>query len=343
MNQPRRILAVVHVFLLVLLRLIKIILAKPFIKSIYLKSWFGALGNNLVQIAHVEYLSKELNLTTYVLNHPFLKMEQRYQLHGIPSDSSRNMGVLTSDLLLADLQNQIEPAARPQRALLGSFYYHYDIFPFTPSLVDYRSIFKTKILPTIPHLTDDSIGDETLVIHIRSGDVFHDNCPHPAYVQPPLNFYLKVIEEFNFKDIVVVTQEDFKNPCIHHLQQLIPEIRIQALTLLEDVSTLLSAKNLVTSFGTFALTMAFASDKIRRLYIPQFDIKKGFWRTALWPNIFKLMFISSNDRFQLDRLDFDIHPVKIRNYLPIGDWQNNQMQRELMINHAREHILLSKE
>jgi hypothetical protein len=38
---------------------------------------------------------------------------------------------------------------------------------------------------------------------------------------------LEIIEKFGYKDIVIGTQDDFKNPCINELKRLLPDIRIQ--------------------------------------------------------------------------------------------------------------------
>jgi hypothetical protein len=43
-----------------------------------------------------------------------------------------------------------------------------------------------------------SIPERSLLIHIRSGDIFNKN-PHPMYIPPPLSYYLKIIETGNYE------------------------------------------------------------------------------------------------------------------------------------------------
>jgi hypothetical protein len=118
-----------------------------------------------------------------------------------------------------------------------------------------------------------------LVIHIRSGDVFWEDLTrlHKGYIQPPLSFYLEIINKFNLKDIVIVTQDDFKNPCINELKRLMPDIRIQTSNILDDISTIISARNLVIAHSSFSLCLGLASDKLKRMFIPQFDITNKFY------------------------------------------------------------------
>jgi hypothetical protein len=80
-------------------------------------------------------------------------------------------------------------------------------------------------------------------------------------IQPPVSFYLALIEKFKFQDIVVVTQGDFKNPCINELKKAIQYIRIKTASLVDDISAILSAKNLVIANSTFSLCFGLVSAK----------------------------------------------------------------------------------
>ena len=40
----------------------------------------------------------------------------------------------------------------------------------------------------------EPISKNTLVVHMRSGDIF-SNCPHPKYIPPPLSFYKNILNE----------------------------------------------------------------------------------------------------------------------------------------------------
>ena len=61
----------------------------------------------------------------------------------------------------------------------------------------------------------EPISEETLIIHMRSGDIFA-NCPHPKYIPPPLSFYNNILDENNYKDVLICT-ENSRNPCLGYL------------------------------------------------------------------------------------------------------------------------------
>ena len=42
---------------------------------------------------------------------------------------------------------------------------------------------------------------------------------------------------------------------------------------------------------------------------------------------------------QFQDLDIEVYLIKIANYVPIGDWRNNEQQKTLMIEHLREDII----
>jgi hypothetical protein len=150
--------------------------------------------------------------------------------------------------------------------------------PFSPRLGAYRRILRRELLPVLPYHDDHLINDETLVIHMRSGDVFGDDLSEipKGYIQPPLSYYLEIINKFGIKDIVIVT-DNLRNPCIKQLKELMPDLKIQTSNLLDDMSTIMSARNLIVGQSSFSLCLGLASDKIKRIFIPQFDITNWFF------------------------------------------------------------------
>lgn len=338
MGRLKRILALPYFFVLILLRFAKLLLwIKSSKQPIYIKHWFCDLGNNMIQIAHAEFLAKKSGSTLHLPSHPFLNIPSQYPVHSIVSDRMFDGGSSASTLLLADLRSGSSVMSQWKPLLYRTFFYQYDLSPFKPDLNHYRQILRDRVLPLIPYERDESIGDETLVIHLRSGDVFNDQDVHGGYIQPPLSFYLEVIDRFNFKKIVIVTQSDFQNPCIHQLKQKVSGVKVQALSLSEDVNTILSARNLIVGMSTFSLALAFTSKNIQKLFIPQFNRQPGYWRTRFWSPIMQL-FLRDDGLPAMDSLDFEVYPTKIENYIPVGGWKNTLKQRDLMVNHNRDNI-----
>jgi len=163
-----------------------------------------------------------------------------------------------------------------------------------------------------PHLNLETpeINDDTLVIHIRSGDIF-GGWIHKNYVQPPLSFYKKIILETDSSDILIVTQEDKKNPCINELVNWDPRVRVQTGSLVRDVSAILKAKKLVIGFGSFGWMLSLLSKNLEVLFCPEIvhdQLSSHF----------------DNDPFHIRRYNFE-------NYIKMGDWNCTEEQKKLMI------------
>jgi hypothetical protein len=328
--------------ILVILRVVKLGLLSylPVKKDIYISAWYCGLANNIIQLVQAEYLSKRFCFTLHVPPHNFLKVEEKYPLHDIKQMQRSSFPTVFGDLL-----EQPNTSVGSTFGLFRRMFYRFDSLPFSPDLADYRQVLRQELFPIIPRRADDLIKDDTLVIHMRSGDVFgedltklHEGYIHEGYIQPPFSFYLEIINKFGFKDIVIVTQNDFQNPCINEMKRLLPDIRIQASDLLDDISTIMSARNLVTAHSTFSLCLGLASDKLKRMFIPQFDITNKYYYTRVAFSPIGGCFVSKTSTSHFRNLDCDVRLVKILDYVPIGAWQNSPKQRNQMLAHSRDLI-----
>ena len=324
--------------ILIILRIVKLGLLSylPVKNDIYISAWYCGLANNIIQLVQAEYLSKRFGFTLHVPPHNFLKVEEKYPLHDIKPKMQRS----SFPTVFGDLLEQPNTSVGSTFGLFRRMLFRFDSLPFSPDLADYRQVLRQELFPIIPRRADDLIKDDTLVIHMRSGDVFGEvRSFTKGYIQPPLSFYLEIINKFSFKDIVIVTQNDFQNPCINEMKRLLPDIRIQASDLLDDISTIMSARNLVTAHSTFSLCLGPASDKLKRMFIPQFDITNRYYytRAAFLPTGSRC-FVSKASTSHFRNLDCDVRLVKILDYVPIGAWQNSPQQRNLMLAHSRDLI-----
>ncbi len=131
-------------------------------------------------------------------------------------------------------------------------------------------VFKENISQNIKFLKDKNIDEETLVIHVRSGDIF--STPIKDYFQNPINFYLQIIKEY--KKTLVVTSHDMLNPVCKELKGL-KNVYFQSLSIEDDFNTLYNAKNLATSgAGTFPIAAALLSNKLENFYYTNLYLKE---------------------------------------------------------------------
>jgi hypothetical protein len=178
-------------------------------------------------------------------------------------------------------------------------------------------IFQEIIFPKTTFFKNINISADTLVIHIRSGDIF-EKTKHFDQVQNPLKFYLEVIK--NFKDILIVTSEARNNPVIKNLLSLDGHnVKIQSSSVEEDFNTLINATNLCLSgVGTFGIAAALLSPNLKNLFYSDLYMK-----SHLNPEM-------------IDSRKVNKYKYTVSNYLEIGEWVNSIENIELMLDNNIE-------
>ena len=146
----------------------------------------------------------------------------------------------------------------------------------------YFIIAKMFILPNLK-INNDSLSDEICLIHIRSGDLFNENTPHSGYVQPPLNYYKKIINENKdkFTKFLIVCQpikeeifgENYHrafsgkkiNPCIKELLKM-SNVELIKGNLYEHYSLMLKTKSIILSRSSFSDTTVFLNKNLKNIF-----------------------------------------------------------------------------
>lgn len=169
----------------------------------------------------------------------------------------------------------------------------------------------------------DPSPDGVLTIHLRGGDIFGRD-PHRDYGQPPLSFFLKVLESQSWKSITLVTEDDC-NPCIEGILRWCEERQVPfTLTGQESVkvavSELGSAKNVVLSSGTFGPAALFLYPLNRRVY---------FFGHTRHP-------LLCTARGELSRVA-DQEGKYIKDVMS-GNWTNSPTQRQLMTSYPQGYL-----
>jgi hypothetical protein len=257
--------------------------------SIKISHWYGRLGNNIQQCAVGCMIAEILGSNFETINHEII-----------------------SKILISFGDNEQE--------LISKFFYWEGPYKEINLPVDYiyhnmRRICKEYISKYLQVPKKDPIGDDTIVIHIRSGDIFDQIHPNGhQYTPNPLDFYLKLLDRF--ERAIVVTEPDTNNPIIEILKQN-PKVTIQSSSVAEDFATLLAAKNLANSgVGTFCIAAALCSDKIQNFYCTD------------------LMLTEHLNYSMLIGTDIDVCQLKLNNYLQVGEWKNTEEQRNFILEYV---------
>jgi len=170
-----------------------------------------------------------------------------------------------------------------------------------------------------PHLKlpqKQTIGDDTIVMHLRSGDNYHRIFDPPTnYIPNPLIFYLNLIESYD--KCLLITEPDRENPIVHELAK-IDKVRIHSSTVEDDFALLMNAENVALSgVGTFAMAAALCSSVIKNLYTTDLLLTEHLNYTMLY------------------NTSVDVNVMELDNYLPVFpcSWKNTEEQRKFIIDY----------
>jgi hypothetical protein len=256
-----------------------------------ISNWSGRFGNNIQQICN-GILYSEIN------KHSFISPDHQY-INSIYFNCGADVNANASN----------------------DFYYYSGQYKSFDINIEYlidniRRVCLDYIKPNLKFNVEKPFDENTLVIHIRSGDIFsqvhltpHDYCPNPLY------YYLLLID--SFEKIIVVTESDNYNPIIDELKK-IDKVKIQSSTVEEDFSTLMRAKNLASSgTGTFSVAAALCSTNIENFYCSNLYMKSHLNPEMLMKHI------------TVKQIDLD-------NFLELNTWKNSEDQRNFLITYSGE-------
>ena len=254
---------------------------------IRLSHWYGRLGNNIQQCAVGTMMAEQLDTSFESIDHDIIK------------------------------KHKIEFGNNSSPVYSKCFYwegpYREVNLPAETIYKNMRRVCKTWIYPQLD-IQPTEIPDDTLVIHIRSGDIFDQNVPNPErYVPNPYHFYTTLLE--SFEKAIVVTEDDDYNPIVEELSYH-RKVTIQRGTVAEDFATLLGAKHVANSgVGTFAVAAALCSHNIEHFYCTDLsDTEHLNWK----------MLVDS---------DVKVHQMHLPHYLLPGEWRNTDEQREFILSY----------
>lgn len=211
-------------------------------KNISIISWYGGFGNNLIQIANSIIYSKHFKKNLYIPAHGLLNPLKIDQLN-----SHNSIYSLKSTFFYNNFQDQDYKE-----------YYQLQI----------NNVFKNQVFDLIEFYRKINLKDNELVIHLRPMVTVENKTykyiEHKDYLQNPLSYYLKLIEQYD--QTTIVTENLFSNPLLPVLSKY-DNVKIQSGTVAEDFNYLLNAKNLVLSTNsTFSITAALISKNLEKFY-----------------------------------------------------------------------------
>lgn len=268
-----------------------------FVKNIFLKLTCG-FGNQICSLNNIIFYSEILGIKNIYLNAAYNNWYIKDKV--------------ITDKISISLTNQSQIDCNSEDTICGHIYYDF-FFPVIFKPTTRAIILKDEIKRNMPQINTD---EDDLYIYIRAGDVFEKT--GNSYSPAPYCFYQKILSQFTFKNIYLISMDD-KNPIIGRLLSDYPKIIHQFHSFEQDFSTIMNAHNLVNSYSSFAQAGIFFNDKINNLW--EYDFYK----------MIDKVYHYHHDLHKLNR-EFYIYKMKpSENYTNIMfNWRNEGFQRKFL-------------
>lgn len=237
------------------------------LRSFLIPRPYGRLGNQIVQLAHAVAFSDRNRISRILApGNLVLSIFPPAKATDLDLDDSRKRIVRPTlpgftGFLTSLRHSEVHVVGNPffERPILGE-----KISP------EERTRAYVKLRTQLSGLSiGPSLSRENLVIHLRGGDVFKKN-PHREYGQPPLCFYVKILEEFNWSGVTIVHQDNQNpvlKPLLARIKRMGVSLHVQSSSLEEDVGLILRAHSVASSRGTFIPAITGLSSSIQKVFL----------------------------------------------------------------------------
>lgn len=201
--------------------------------------------------------------------------------------------------------------------ILNILFFFYNGFRYLRNISRMR-IFKKQLLNNLPKI---ATHPNDLYIYIRGGDIFQQPAPKSGfnYFQPPLCFYIKILNEFKFRKVFIISQDalNYVIPNLIHKYSYIKKIKNNIKI---DISYLIHSFNLVAARSTFFLTSIKFNDKLKFLW--EYDC------SSLYQKYLHLHYSIYNSPYfyTIYKLNSSLNYRKL-----MFPWNNSLNQKQLMI------------
>ena len=269
------------------------------IKAIFIMNP-GYFGNRMIMLNNIIFYFEILNITNIYLNSKY---------NWIIKNS------IITDKIKIFLMSPSKIDCNSINIICISFKKGFLFFPLIIKPELRISILKYEIKRNLPNV---EIEPKALYIHIRSGDIFTNNI-NSDYAQPPLCFYRKIIYEFTFTKIYLISGSN-NNPVINKLLIEFPSIIFQKNDIVQSIAYLSNAYNIVGSISSFLLMSIRLNNNL-----------KLFWEYDLFKISTKFIFFHPD--IYSNSINYIIYKMKpSQNYKnEMFVWRNDESQVKLMI------------
>lgn len=162
-------------------------------------------------------------------------------------------------------------------------------------------------------------GDDELIIHIRTGDIFAPNNPYGIMIPNPLFYYRYLCEKY--KKVIVVCQDKI-NPIINKLSDISNVEVFESNDVMESFNVILNAKNLATSgVSTFGYAAALCSKKLKTLHATNILAEEQL-----------------NYEMLIGKVNVEVFNLNLDNYVKMHTWNGSKEQIEKTLSYTQQYL-----
>ena len=184
-------------------------------------------------------------------------------------------------------------------------------------------VFRKEIINNLPKV---EINFNDLYLYIRGGDIFrHINETCQYYYQPPLCFYKRILNQFIFRKVIIIS-EDKLNPIIPMLLNEYSFIKYNKNNIKLDISYLVNSYNIISAISSFLVSIIKLNQNLKFL-----------WEYDFYETIIRYKFLHySVYTFSFNYTIYKMNPSE--NYKKfMYPFLNSAQQRNLMIEEKCEN------
>jgi len=263
-----------------------------------IKCWNGRLGNNIEQLKNIIITSNYNKINIIIPTHKYFN-KKKIILFDILNNENKISYDKKNFMSLDTIKIEQKKGFEIQKIKITKTYN--------------ISVIKKNIEDLFINLNINKYNDKTLIIYIRSGDLFPESDEqkvHKGYISAPYYYYEYILNKYknNYKDFILVA-EDNRNPVIKKLLKNHSYIKWTQNTLDDDLKIILGAYDIVSCIGTFIQSLSWVSKNMKKVYLPSYVRKKNYYP-------------------ELEIEKIDLYDFKEK----IGPWKNTKEQHNLLLN-----------
>jgi hypothetical protein len=269
--------------------------------------WTGRFGNNITQLINI------ITLGLYHQTYLYIDSLSDYNIKYNQILDCIHRKIITDKDTIIDLENSLE-----HQYIINPYFLGHSKFFRTN--IDYnQKIASRYYIHNILKQNDDNfiflfsdqvdhiIDEKALYIHIRSSDIYNGSKGSNVYAQPPLSFYIKVIEDHQFRKIYILS-DDNNSFLVQNLKNIYGgNCTILNTNARDSFDILCRCNNICTSTSSFCTTAIFLSPE---------NVYKNVYTYSYLTNIFHHWFLSDLFETQniynnyIDNICFNIYDIQ---------------------------------